>query len=270
MEGGDIRPPPSTGRSSRSPSTARVNYSMFLFSALVPIRGMSTVDCSDLAERRRYYGCGDRYVRLSDIPSWLDYCRHAPGVGTGTRASAVSPPTVVADNQLAERVSFWRGDITLLEVDAIVNAANRSLLGGGGVDGAVHRAAGPELRAECATLGGCETGDAKLTGGYGLPARHVLHTVGPVGEQPQLLRACYLRCLQLARLHRLRSLAFPCVSTGVFGYPQEAAARVALQTVREQLEQGAELPERVVFCLFLESDVIAYMRQLPVFFPVNK
>ncbi|XP_043190999.1 macro domain-containing protein CT2219-like isoform X4 [Amphibalanus amphitrite] len=222
-------------------------------------KAMSAPVSSDLAERRRQYSCGDRYVPLSDIPSWLDYNRQ--------RTSAES---LVTNNPLAERVSFWRGDITALEVDAIVNAANKSLLGGGGVDGAIHRAAGPELKAECATLGGCETGDAKLTAGYRLPARHVLHTVGPVGERPELLASCYRRCLELARQHRLRSVAFPCVSTGVFGYPQEAAATVALQTVREQLEKDAQLPERVVFCLFLEEDVAAYLRQLPVFFPVKK
>ena len=98
----------------------------------------------------------------------------------------------------------------------------------------------------------------------------MLHTVGPVGEKPDLLRSCYRRCLQLARQHRLRSVAFPCVSTGVFGYPQEAAARLALETVREELQRDPELPERVIFCLFLEQDVAAYMRLLPVFFPVEK
>ena len=230
---------------------------------------MSGPDSAELAERRRQYSCGERYVPLSEVPSWLHYCRHLAGAETVARAAA-EPPAAAADPSLAERVSFWRGDITTLEVDAIVNAANRALLGGGGVDGAIHRAAGPALKAECAALGGCETGDAKLTAGHRLPARHVLHTVGPVGEKPELLAACYSRCLQLARQHRLRSVAFPCVSTGVFGYPQEAAARVALQTVREELLRDPQLPERVIFCLFLEQDVAAYMRLLPVFFPVEK
>ncbi|XP_037083802.1 macro domain-containing protein RSc0334-like [Pollicipes pollicipes] len=216
-----------------------------------------------LAERRRNYRCGNNYVTLSSIPTWLQHSREKVA-GAPSEAAAVSP-----SNKLADKVSLWRGDITRLELDAVVNAANRSLLGGGGVDGAIHAAAGPQLRAECAALRGCDTGEVKLTQGYRLPARHVLHTVGPVGEKPDLLRRCYAGCLELARRHGLRSLAFPCVSTGVFGYPNEAAARVALATVRTELEQHADELDRVVFCLFLEQDVKAYQRLMPVFFPLE-
>jgi len=163
-----------------------------------------------------------------------------------------------------DRIEIERGDITQLQVDAIVNAANGSLLGGGGVDGAIHRAAGPELLAECRTLGGCATGDAKMTKAYRLPARHVIHTVGPVwngggsGEATKLA-SCYRRSLEIAREAGLRSVAFPSISTGVYGYPVERAARVALATVRDFLVENA-LPESVTMVCFSDVDVDAYRR----------
>ncbi len=165
------------------------------------------------------------------------------------------------------RLDVRQADITTLAVDAIVNAANSSLLGGGGVDGAIHRAAGPELVAECRLLGGCRTGEAKITGGHRLPARHVIHTVGPVWrggeyEEAALLASCYQRSLQLARTHRLRSIAFPCISTGIFGFPAEPAARIAVDTVRRELEQAHTL-EFVVFCCFSAGDMAIYQRLLP-------
>jgi O-acetyl-ADP-ribose deacetylase (regulator of RNase III) len=152
------------------------------------------------------------------------------------------------------RIRLVQGDITRLEVDAIVNAANSSLLGGGGVDGAIHRAAGPELLAECRTLGGCQTGDAVMTRGYRLRARHVIHTVGPVwagGQRGEdgLLAGCYRRSLELAAAADLRSIAFPMISTGIYRFPLDRAARIAVTTVAQHVD-AHERPEVVVLCTF--------------------
>ena len=162
------------------------------------------------------------------------------------------------------RIEVIQADITTLDVDAIVNAANPSLLGGGGVDGAIHRAAGSELLEECRTLGGAQTGEAKITKGYRLPARFVIHTVGPIWnggthQEPELLTSCYRQSLRLAEDNELISIAFPSISTGVYGYPIEEAARVANATVRNWLGENA-LPERVIFCCFSRSDVEVYER----------
>jgi O-acetyl-ADP-ribose deacetylase (regulator of RNase III) len=163
---------------------------------------------------------------------------------------------------LNRRVEIIQADITTLDVDAIANAANSSLLGGGGVDGAIHRAAGPDLLEECRTLGGAQTGEAKITRGYRLKAGHVIHTVGPVwhgGNQgePELLASCYERSLELAKENDLHSVAFPSISTGVYGYPIDKAAKVAQSTVRSWLEQNPQ-PERVTFCCFSQSDLQVY------------
>ena len=169
-------------------------------------------------------------------------------------------------HDVAARMTVVVGDITRLRVDAVVNAANSSLLGGGGVDGAIHRAAGPELLAECRGLGGCPTGQARMTRGYLLPARHVIHTVGPVyndgrSGEPGQLRSCYTESLRLSSEAGLKTVAFPCISTGVFGYPKGEACEVAVGAVADWLA-AHDLPEVVTFCCFDASDAALYRTRL--------
>lgn len=205
---------------------------------------------------------------LADIPTLTNL------YASGALRAATFPVAATASRSINDRVGLIRGDITKLRVDAIVNAANTSLLGGGGVDGAIHRAAGPGLLAECRTLGGCPTGQAKLTGGHSLPAGHVIHTVGPVygrgraGESEALLRSCYDASLKLAAANGLGTVAFSAISTGVYGYPSADAAVAACRTVREFLESDdGQKMERVVFVTFEQKDAAAYDEALPKFFP---
>ncbi len=160
-------------------------------------------------------------------------------------------------------IELIKGDITQVDADAIVNAANKTLLGGGGVDGAIHRAAGSGLLAECRTLHGCETGQAKITKGYNLPARYVIHTPGPVwhggrsGEE-ELLASCYRNSLLLAKEHGLKSIAFPSISTGIYSFPIEKASRIAYRTVKEFLEHNPDVFEKIIFVLFSDNDLKIY------------
>ena len=162
---------------------------------------------------------------------------------------------------MSERIVIRRGDITKQKVDAIVNAANCSLLGGGGVDGAIHRAAGPELLAECRTLNGCETGKAKITGGYKLPAKYVIHTPGPVWHggsrgEPELLASCYRSCLELASANGCETVAFPSISTGVYHFPLAKASEIAISTIAEYLKDHSEIKQVSMVCF--DGDTESY------------
>ena len=168
-----------------------------------------------------------------------------------------------------ERMAVFVGDISTLVVDAIVNAANEALVAGGGVCGAIHRAAGPELQRECFEIKHCPTGEARLTKGYNLPARHVIHAVGPVYEEglqgkAELLASAYRSSMALCEQHGLRSIAFPAISTGIYSYPKEEAATVALATVKQWVDEH-ELPERVIFCCFSEADAALYRKHLETY-----
>lgn len=164
------------------------------------------------------------------------------------------------------RIDLVKGDITMLDVDAIVNAANSSLLGGGGVDGAIHKAAGPELYSECQELKGCETGKAKITRGYNLKARHIIHTVGPVWyggykDEPELLASCYLSSLELARVNKIKTIAFPGISTGIYGFPKDLAALIAVNETKRFLNRHS-YPEKVLFVAFNDDSFETYRKLL--------
>jgi len=176
------------------------------------------------------------------------------------------------DARINRCVALYRGDITVLTGDAIVNAANQSLLGGGGIDGAIHRAAGPQLVEECRTLHGCPTGQAKITLGYNLPAKHVIHTVGPIGENEEALRSCYENVLRIVKEKHLTTVAICGISTGIYGYPVEKAARVALGTVRKWLQdvENRNCVQRILFVTFTPRETDVYNKLMPVFFPPSK
>ena len=179
----------------------------------------------------------------------------------------VKSPILEQKKGVADKISIYVGDITKLHVDAIVNAANESLLGGGGIDGAIHKAAGPQLLQECKTLKGCKTGEAKITSGYKLPAKHIIHTVGPRGENKEKLKSSYESSMQLLIDKNLKTIAFPCISTGIFGYPAEKAASVAVKTVKKFVKRNEEKIDRVTFCLYNQTDVEIYKNLMQKKFP---
>ncbi|XP_073965794.1 macro domain-containing protein PG1779-like [Choristoneura fumiferana] len=227
-----------------------------------------------IEERRKVYRSSD-YVTVNKVEPWNKYVINNKGIEAKKHTledlEVFKKIKIIPElnKDLSEKVSIFKGDITKLEVDAIVNAANSLLKAGGGVDGAIHRAAGPLLQQENNTLGGCPTGDAKVTGGYDLPARYVIHTVGPQNGSAPALRSCYEKCLSYHQEYRIKSIAFPCISTGIYGFPNRLAAHIALQTARKFLENNPEM-ERIIFCTFLPIDVDIYETLMQMYFPVHE
>ncbi|XP_054455858.1 ADP-ribose glycohydrolase MACROD2 isoform X4 [Anoplopoma fimbria] len=217
----------------------------------------------DREERRKEYRRQD-FISLDKIPTWREEKR--PN-------DKEEGNELTGGGGLSDKVSLYKGDITVLEVDAIVNAANSSLLGGGGVDGCIHKAAGSCLYDECHSLNGCETGKAKITCGYDLPAKYVIHTVGPVARghvsetEENDLTSCYQNSLRLMKEHDLSTVAFPCISTGIYGFPNEPAAQIALDTVKKWIEENPDKITRVIFCVFLETDFAIYKTKMSDMFP---
>ncbi|XP_070696985.1 ADP-ribose glycohydrolase MACROD2 isoform X3 [Pempheris klunzingeri] len=220
----------------------------------------------DREDRRKDYRRQD-FISLDKIPSWREENR--------PNDKEEAKELTGGGGGLSDKVSLYKGDITVLEVDAIVNAANSSLLGGGGVDGCIHKAAGSCLYDECHSLNGCETGKAKITCGYDLPARYVIHTVGPVARghvgptETNDLTSCYQNSLRLMKEHGLRTVAFPCISTGIYGFPNEPAADIALKTVKSWIEENPDKITRVIFCVFLETDFTIYKKNMSETFQDN-
>ncbi|XP_028323799.1 ADP-ribose glycohydrolase MACROD2 [Gouania willdenowi] len=216
-------------------------------------------------ERRKEYRRQD-FISLDKIPTWREE-NEAVDKEEGMEQTG--------RGGLSDKISLYKGDITVLEVDAIVNAANSGLLGGGGVDGCIHKAAGSCLHDECHSLNGCETGKAKITCGYDLPARYVIHTVGPVARgsvsstETNDLTSCYQNSLRLMEENDLSTVAFPCISTGVYGFPNEPAADIALNTVKNWIEENPDKIKRVIFCVFLETDFNIYKKKMSVIFQDN-
>jgi len=216
-----------------------------------------------LEERRKRYRCY-KYKTADDILTWHEITQKYKLQPVDSEYTGIE--------ELNKKIGWIHGDITTLEIDAIVNAANESCLGGGGVDGAIHNAAGDQLYEECRTLHGCPTGDTKITRGYNLPAKFILHTVGPVGERPSLLTSCYETCLELVAKHNIRTVAFCGISTGIFGYPLVSATKIALKVVRKWLEVpgNKDKVDKIIFCTFLEKEKDCYLKLFQVYFPVPK
>ncbi|XP_077283700.1 macro domain-containing protein CT2219-like [Arctopsyche grandis] len=227
----------------------------------------------DVEKKRRQYK-GNSFLTLQEVPPWVEeVSRQSPSLDSDVNIFKAGGMVLDASLNviLAHKVSLWNGDITQFEVDAIVNAANTRLLGGAGVDGAIHRAAGAYLLEECESIRGCPTGEARISGGYQLPAKYVIHTVGPTNKSAELLKNCYRSCFALQRANELKTIVFPCIGTGVYNFPNIEAAHIACSTSREFLEEDAKehggSVERIIFCTFEPKDFKIYQSVIQLYFP---
>ncbi|KYQ93165.1 hypothetical protein DLAC_05799 [Tieghemostelium lacteum] len=222
---------------------------------------LNSKDPKYLEKKRELYQCGKQYLVLQNVKIWND-------VLEANRSKITLTPKKKPSEELNKKISLFGGNITWLEIDAIVNAARTSLLGGGGIDGSIHMAAGPLLLKECRTLKGCNYGDAKISKGYRLPAKHVIHTVGPIDQNPKTLAKCYDNCLKLILQHQIRSVAFCCIATGVYGFPNVEAAEIAVTKVRDWMEINHKSIDRIIFCIFTQEDYKIYGKKLQEYFPI--
>lgn len=216
-----------------------------------------------LVIKRELYKCGQNYLRVTDVDNWPSCARYF--CLPRTRGTTVSVGSYFfVDDPLANKVALYCGDITRFEIDAIVNAASRELDGDYGVDRAIHAAAGDDLVRESRLLAPCEIGDAKITGGYKLPAKYVIHTVGPIGEHPMALAKCYRQCMNVLVANKLRTIAFPCIATGTRRYPAKAASEVAVREIKAWLATGenAQLVDLIIFCVNGQSTAYFYKNAL--------
>jgi len=212
-----------------------------------------------LEERRARYRCRKAYT-TEEIPTWADGIEDVV---------LVEKPLFSYNEKLNKKIALFHGDITTLEIDAIVNAANESCLGGGGVDGSIHRAAGDMLYEECRTLHGCPTGECRITRGHNLPAKYVLHTVGPMSPNHKMLESAYSSCLKLVEKHKLKTVAFCGVSTGIFGFPLYPASNIALKVIRTWLEKNYKKVDKIIICTYLARELECYLKLTPSYFPPN-
>ncbi|XP_059176274.1 ADP-ribose glycohydrolase MACROD1-like [Physella acuta] len=221
----------------------------------------------DIKTKRRYYKCRSSYTTLKSVTCWPDYFIEKDLTPLADNRQG----DIKVSEDLNHKLSLFSGDITTLEIDAIVNAANKTLFGGG-VDRAIHSAAGPSLMDEFRGLGGCDEGEANITGGFKLPARYVIHTVGPKREDPVKLEQCYKNCLNILREYNLKTIAFPCISSGIFGYPNKKAADVALSTIRSWLEHDdySYKVDRIIVCPCLQKDKNVYRNLMQRYFPLDE